>query len=136
MPTSRNVGWEVYQCPVTKKFLDPFRVLAGLHHYAANKFNELVKDQSNPTTALKLAVVGRKVMELEPVDPQTGAGFPDAVVLNAVEKFVEYVKGKGSGAGSWRNYASPLEPSQPASAPTSCSPCGSHATGWSPVVKR
>lgn len=122
MPSNQ---WEVYQCPVTGKYYDPFRTLASLHHYAADKLNELIRaSEADPNAALQLATVGRRTFKLDPVDPATGYGVPDAAVLKVIEAFAEYVRGKGSGAGNWRSWSSPsVDPPQP-SAPTTCSPCG------------
>lgn len=121
-----NAGpaWEVYRCPVVGRFYDPFHVLASLHHYSAGKVNELSREsEKDPAAALRLAQVGRRAFGLSEVDPATGEGTPDAVVLKAIEKFAEYARGKGSGAGSWRTYASPSGDLPPSSAPTTCSPC-------------
>lgn len=117
--------FEVYQCPVTKKFLDPFRTYTALQFYAGGgkKFNELVRKQADPQALMQLADVGRKAFGVTPVDAATGQGTPDAVILAAVEKFVEYVLGKGKGAGNWRNWL-PSSASPPSSAPKNCLDCG------------
>ena len=117
--------FEVYQCPVTKKFLDPFRVYTTLQHQAGGgaKFNELRRNTADPASLMQLADVGRKAFNEPPVDPKTGKGTPDVVILAAVEKFVEYVLGKGSGVGHWRNWL-PRPVSPTGSAPKNCSDCG------------
>lgn len=116
---------EVYRCPVTLKFLDPFRVYTGLQFYAGGgkKFNELVRQQTDPKSLMQLADVGRKAMGLDPVDPATGKGVPDVTVIAAVEKFVEYVRGKVSGAASWRDWL-PSQVSPPDLTTKPCSGCG------------
>lgn len=116
MEASSN-QWEVYRDAVAGKYYDPFRLLASLHHYANGKLNDLTRDQANPASQLQLASVGRKAFGLSPVDPTTGEGTPDAVVLLMVEKFAEYARGKGSGAGNWRTYALPSTARPASSAP-------------------
>jgi hypothetical protein len=118
--------YEVYRCPVTEKFLDPFRVYAGLQSHAGSgkRFNELVRSQSDPKALMELADVGRKAFGLDPVDAKTGRGVPDVVVLAAVEKFVEYVRGKVSGAKSWRDWLPSQESPPPSTITKPCSACG------------
>lgn len=120
-----STTFEVYRSPILGRYYDPFKLLASLQHYAGGgkKFNELVAKQADPTALLQLAAAGRKALDLPPVDAKTGQGFPDPVVLQAVEEFTEYVKGKGSGAGGWRSWL-PSPASPPRSAPKNCSDCG------------
>jgi hypothetical protein len=124
MPASSNV-WEVYQCPVTGLHFDPFRVLATLHRNAEGKLNDLVKaSDRDPDAALKLALAGRVAFGVPNLVGTTGQGYPDAVVLAMIEKFAEYARGKGSGAGNWRTWSQPRVPPA-SSAPTTTSPSGS-----------
>ncbi len=120
MPSNK---WEVYQCPVTGRFLDPFRVLAALRQQAGKELNSLAaKVDTDPTAALKMAGAARVAFGLPPVSSTTGEGTPDAVILEMVEKFAEYVKGKGPGAGSWRSWSLPSVALPPSSAPTTSLP--------------
>jgi hypothetical protein len=119
---SQPSKWEVYHCPVTSLYFDPFRVLHALHHYAGKKLNELIDGQADPDVALKLAAVGRRAFKLGEVNPGTGTGYPDAQVLACVEAFSEYVRGKGLGAGNWRDYSASSD-SRQTSAPKNCSDC-------------
>ena len=114
--------WDVYKCPVTALAFDPFKVTALLRYYSQDKLNDLIAKQEDPATAVKLAAVARKAFGLSSVDPATAEGYPDAAVLLVLEKFSEYVQGKGSGAGNWRNYVGSAS-SQPSSAPKNCSHC-------------
>lgn len=119
---SQPSKWEVYHCPVTSRYYDPFRLLHALHYYAQKKLNELIAAQDDPDTAVKLAAVGRRAFKLGEVNPADGTGHPDAQVLAAVEAFSEYVRGKGYGAGNWRDYSASSE-SRRTSAPKNCSDC-------------
>jgi hypothetical protein len=122
-PSSK--AWDIYRDPVTDRYYDPYRVLAALYHYSGNKLNEMVRAANeSPAGSLKLAEVGRRAFGLPAIDPATGEGTPDAVVLAVVEKFSEYVRGKGQGAGNWRNWSRPSEASPLSSMPRTSLPSG------------
>lgn len=132
MEASSN-KWEVYRDPATDRYYDPFRVLSALHHYSGNKLNEMVRAANeSPAGALRLVAVARKAFPAEPVDHETGLGVPDAVVLRMVEDFSGYVRGKGEGAASWRNWSRPLVQSPLSSTPRTCLPSGLLDPGCKP----
>lgn len=125
--------WEVYRDPATGLHYDPFRVLASLHHYSGGKLNDMVRAANeSPAGALQLVAVGRRAFGLPAIDPTSGEGTPDAAVLAAVEAFSEYVRGKGPGAASWRNWSRPLEAPPPSSTPRTSSPSSPLATACRP----
>lgn len=80
---------KVYRCPVTGRFYDPLRVRRDL---LSRDFNKLVADRA--ANEGDLVTVGRAALGLSEIDAETGAGWTDAAVLDALTSFTEYLAGK------------------------------------------
>jgi hypothetical protein len=93
----------VYKCPLTDRYHDPLAARRAMLARAggAAKFNEAIKDSRSADPDVRdrgeaaLVAAGRAALGLEPVDPRTGAGVPEAVVLEALTAFTRWLAGKG-----------------------------------------
>lgn len=96
----------IYECPVTQQKLDPLAVKRHLIISTNNRFNALVREMSAEDERVRVAAegelarAGRAAFNLTPLDPRTGKGTLDAVVLEAVTAFTKWLTKKGSKAQS------------------------------------
>lgn len=96
----------IYECPVTQQKLDPLAVKRHLILSTKNRFNALVRELNADDDLVRIAAegelarAGRVAFGLVPLDPRTGKGTLDAVVLEAVTAFTKWLTKKGSKAQS------------------------------------
>lgn len=81
---------KAYRCPVTGRFYDPLRAWRDLLAKSAGEVNAWVAAGDED----RLTALAREVLSLPGVDPETGAGFTDAVAFDALGALTEYLAGK------------------------------------------
>ena len=102
---------QIYRDPGTLRFYDPLALKRALLRSARGRFNEAIKTYgSDASTAdekaqaeAMIVLAGREAFGLKPIDPQTGEGVVDAVVIDAVTAFTRWLKGKDETAQSGPN---------------------------------
>jgi hypothetical protein len=117
-----NMKQEIYWCPVTGWYYDPFRAIRLLHSESQGKVNEWMKGRDEPETYAKLVKLGRSVFLMPEINPSTGQGFLDPTVVKTMDAFAEYCTGKANGVETY----SPLwsaTVSRQVSAPKNCLDC-------------
>lgn len=106
---------QVYTCPVTGRKYDPLQVKRDLARAARGweAYNRVVAENANkgdqvaqPAAEGQLVGFARAAFGLKPIDPKTGDGVLDAVVLEALTAFTRWLLGKSETAGGTR----PAEP--------------------------
>ncbi len=96
----------IYKCPVTEKALDPLALKRAITVASKNRFNAIVQEARSTdelvraTAEGQLVAVGRAAFGLAPIDPKSGAGVLDTVVLEAVTAFTRWLSKKGPTAQS------------------------------------
>lgn len=92
---------DIYQCPVSGRHLDPFKVHRDLTLASGGKIGEFVRGRgdADPVVAAKadeaFTAAVRKALDLPGIDPKTGAGFTDREALAAYNAYQDYLAGKG-----------------------------------------
>lgn len=85
----------VYHCPVSKRYLDPYKAWRLLWSLSANKINEWILNNDPQRFS-----VARQVLDLPEIDPTTGAGYTEDLVDTALNTFAGYLEKKGSRVSS------------------------------------
>lgn len=115
------MNWKVYYCPVTKRYLDPFKIYRLLGYYSSGRWNAAADAyDTNPTTKHHVLTWARRALDMPEIDVKTGTGFLEPDVEQAIHAFAEYVEGKGL-TESESSASSPSVVSLPAS--VTLSPC-------------
>jgi hypothetical protein len=95
----------IYQCPATQRYYDPLVVRRALraadpailaYRAAVTEQDEAAREAAEE----KIVAVARRAFAVPPVDPKTGDGTPDAIVMRAVVAFTRWLSGKGGTAQS------------------------------------
>ena len=96
----------IYTCPITQRKYDPLAVRRALVLASKNTFNAVVsrvrsQDAIEHETAMgELIAIGRKALDLPAVDVNTGAGWLDSQVYDAILAFTGFLRKKGLRAQS------------------------------------
>lgn len=94
----------VYRCPATKRYYDPLALRRGF--LLAREYNAAAQGMRSDDACVAaeaegvVVAVGRKIFGLKPIDPITGEGVTDSLVVEAVTAYTGWLRGKSETAQS------------------------------------
>ena len=102
---------QIYTCPITGRKYDPLAVKRSLAIASRGGFNAAVADSRSTDAVIRasgqerLVTYARSALSLLPINPETGVGWLDVVVLDAITAFTRWLAGKGGRVQSGPNSA-------------------------------